>query len=335
MITREILAKERQEYNALVDHPLQSWEWGEFRKKTGHKVIRLGVFDGKKIKAGYQVTVHPIPKLPYTIIYFPKGPLPDKMMLKALTKIAQQENAILVKLEPNVGVQTKVKDFLLKNNCQVGQPLFTRYTFQLDLTKTEDQLLSAMKSKTRYNIKLSQRHGVKVVEDNSPKAFDTYLRLLWETIERQGFYAHTKNYHRKLWQTLKPAGIYHLFLAKYQNEVLAAYVFFTFNKVLYYPYGASTRHHREVMAPYALFWEAIKFGQKQGCHTFDMWGSLSSEPNPKDPWLGFHRFKKGFGGQLIEFIGTYDLVINSQLYPFYNLANKLRWGFLRLKSWLQ
>jgi len=335
MITREVLPKERQQYNALINHPLQSWEWGEFRKKTGLKVIRLGVFDGKKIKSGYQITVHPIPKLPYSVVYLPKGPMPDKMMLKSLTKIAQQENAILVKLEPNIDTQAKVKDFLLKNNCQEGQPLFTRYTFQLDLTKTEDQLLSGMKSKTRYNIRLSQRHGVKIAEDNSKQAFETYLKLLWETTERQGFYAHTKNYHRKMWQTFKSTGIYHLFLAKYQGQVLAAYVFFTFNQVLYYPYGASTRQHREVMSPYALFWEAIKFGKKQGCHTFDMWGSLDPEPNPKDPWLGFHRFKQGFGGELIEFLGTYDLVINPQLYPLYNWANKFRWGFLRLKSWLQ
>jgi len=344
MITREVEAKESQKFNALVSHPLQSWEWGEFRKKTGTKVIRLGVFDGKKLKSGYQLTIHSIPQLPYNLIYFPKGPMPDKMMLKALTKIGQEENAILVKLEPNVGhpytqqeisVQTKLKEFLLANNCQEGQPLFTRYTFQLDLTKTEEEILAAMKSKTRYNIKVAQRHQVEVIEDNSQQAFETYLKLLWETLARQGFYAHTKDYHRLMWQTLAPTGIYHLFLAKYQGQVLAAYVFLTFNQVLYYPYGASTRQHQEVMAPYALFWEAIKFGKKQGCHTFDMWGSLGPNPDPKDPWYGFHRFKEGFGGQLTEFLGTYDLVIKPQLYSIYNLANKLRWDFLRFKSWLQ
>lgn len=344
MITREVQAKEHQEYNNLVNHPVQAWEWGDFRKKTGVKVIRLGVFDGKKITSGYQLTVHSIPKLPYSIIYLPKGPMPNQMMLKALTKIGEQENAILVKLEPNIGhpfdqpetnAHKKIKDFLLANHCRDGQPLFTRYTFQLDLTQTEEQLLARMKPKTRYNIRVSQRHGVKVTKDNSAKAFNTYLKLLWETTERQGFYAHTKDYHHQMWQTLAPNGIYHLFLAKYQDQVLAAYVFFTFNQVLYYPYGASTRQHREVMAPHALFWEAIKFGKKQGCHTFDMWGSLGPNPDPKDPWYGFHRFKEGFGGQLIEFLGTYDLVIKPQLYSIYNSANKLRWGFLRLKSWLQ
>lgn len=337
MIVREVLPEEKDQFNQVVTHPIQSWEWGEFRKKTGIQVLRFGVFDRKssgqgKLKAGYQLTVHSLPKLPYTVIYFPKGPMPDKIMLETLKKIGQQEKAIFVKLEPNVAAPYGQVDFLLANGCRVGQPLFTRFTFQLDLTKPEEQLLAGMKPKTRYNIHLAQRYGVEVVEDNSQKGFEIYLKLLLETTRRQHFYAHTPQYHWFLWETLAPTDIYHLFLAKYKGEVLAAYIFFTFNKVLYYPYGASTRIHREVMAPYALFWEAIKFGKQKGCQIFDMWGTPGPNPNPKDPWFGFHRFKEGFGGKLIEFIGTYDLIINPYLYPFYNLLNEIRWKFLKLKT---
>jgi len=328
MIIREVLEEEKDQFNQVVTHPIQSWEWGEFRKKTGIEVLRLGVFDEDKLKVGYQLTVHPLPKLPYTIIYFPKGPMPDKIMLETLKKIGRQKKAIFVKLEPNVKAP-QGKEFLLANGCRVGRPLFTRFTFQLDLTKTEEQLLSEMKPKTRYNIRLSQRHGVEVVEDNSSRAFEIYLKLLLETTRRQRFYAHTPSYHRLLWETLSPTDIYHLFLAKYKGEVLAAYIFFTFNKVLYYPYGASTRTHKEVMAPYALFWEAIKFGRQKGCQVFDMWGTPGPNPDPRDPWFGFHRFKEGFGARLVEFVGSYDLVLNRFFYPLFNLANTLRWKFLR------
>jgi len=332
MIVREVLEEEKEQFNQVATHPLQSWEWGEFRQKTGVKVIRLGAYDGKKLISGYQLTIHPIPKTNFTILYFPKGPLPTDLMLDALKKVGKEENTILVKLEPNLRNNLDVKNYLLSHGCQSGQPLFTKYTFQLDLTKTEEQIIAGMKPKTRYNIRVAQKHGVEISEDNSKKAFDIYLKLVLETTQRQGFYNHTPEYHRLLWETLVPTGMYHLLLAKYQNQVLAAYVFFTFNKVLYYPYGASTRSYREVMAPHALFWEAIKFGKKQGCQVFDMWGSLGPNPSPKDPWFGFHRFKEGFGGELVEFLGTYDLVINPQIYPFYNLANTLRWKFLRLKS---
>lgn len=335
MIIREVLPEEKNQFNAQAVHPLQSWEWGEFRQKTGVKVIRLGAFEKQKLLRSFQMTVHPLPLIGRNIIYFPKGPLPDNPLLEALTKVGHENNAILVKMEPNVLANQDIKNFLLGNGCQEGRPLFPKHTFVLDLTKTEEELLAGMKPKTRYNIRLGQKHGVVVAEDNSPQAFEAYLKLTTETTQRQGFYSHTPEYHRKMWETLGPAGIAHLFTATYQGQILATYLLFVFNQVLYYPYGASTREHREVMPTYALFWEAIKFGQRMGCQKFDMWGALGPNPDPNDPWIGFHRFKEGFGANLTEFAGTYDLVINPSLYTLYNLANDWRWKFLRLTSRLR
>jgi len=342
MIIREVLPEEKENFNRVVNHPLQSWEWGEFRKKTGVDVVRLGVFD-PDLKAGWQVMFHPLPKIPFTVGYFPKGPMPDKLMLESLVKIGQQKKAIFIKLEPNVGsiyqrglsANKQIENFLVTEGCRPGKSLFTRFTFQLDLTKSEEEILAKMKPKTRYNIRLAQRKGVKVVEDNSSQAFEIYLKLLEETTRRQRFYAHSPSYHRLLWETLAPSGIYHLFLAKYQGEVLAAYIFFTFREGLYYPYGASTRTNREVMAPYALFWEAIKFGKKMGCKFFDMWGALGPNYDSNDPWLGFHRFKEGFGPDLVEFIGSYDLVLNFPGYFLFSFFDRLRWRALRFLAYFR
>lgn len=340
MIIRPVLVEEKDQFNQVVNHPLQSWEWGEFREKTGIKVVRLGLFDPStssgrvKLKAGYQLTVHPLPKIPYSVIYFPKGPMPNKTLADALVKLGKEEKAILVKMEPNVIADEKTnKPELWKNlGLTPGQPLFTKHTFHIDLTKSDDELLASMKSKTRYNLRLSQRHGVKVVEDNSKQAFETYLKLMMETTKRQSFYAHDEDYHRKMWQIMNPASMAHLLVAKYKNKPLVTWILFTFNNVLYYPYGASTREHQEVMPSYAMMWETIQFGKKQGCRLFDLWGTPGPNPSPKDPWYGFHRFKLGFGAQLVEFVGTYDLVIDHRLYPLYNLANSLRWKLLRLKA---
>ena len=69
--------------------------------------------------------------------------------------------------------------------------------------------------------------------------------------------------------------------------------------------------------------------KKFGCKMFDFWGSLGPEPDIKDPWYGFHRFKEGYGGKLVEFAGTWDLVLNQPIYTIYNLADKIRWTLLR------
>ena len=89
------------------------------------------------------------------------------------------------------------------------------------------------------------------------------------------------------------------------------------------------------MASNLMMWEAIKLGKKHGCKMFDMWGSMGPEPDQRDPWYGFHRFKQGYGGQLTEFVGTYDLVVNKLPYRIYTLADKLRWMGLKLLAKLR
>lgn len=328
MITREIFGEEKERYNKIVSHPCQSWEWGDFRKKTGAEVTRIGVFEKEKIVSGYQFTIHHTPYTKYTIGYLPRGPMPDKAMIKTLVKIGREKNCIVFRIEPNV---IKSEKLGLRPS---PRPFFYKYTFLIDLTKSEEELLKEMKQKTRYNVRLAQRRGVKVTEDNSDQAFEVYLRLLRKTVKRQRFYAHTEDYHRKMWETLRPAGIVHLLKAEYQGQILATWILFRFHDVFYYPYGASSSLHRNVMANNLVVWEAIKLGKKLGCKVFDLWGCLGPNPNPRDPWYGFHRFKEGYGGKLVEFIGSFDLVLNPTLYKLYNLVDNLRWRLLRLKTCL-
>jgi len=335
MLIREVLEEEKTVFNRLALHPLQSWEWGEFRARIGQKVRRLGVFDGKKLISAYQVTIHQIPHTDYSVVYFPRGPLPDKTMLEALTKIGREENAIFVKMEPAIQKKSgfaEIDHFLKANNCRPGKPIFSKYTFWIDLTKKDADLLSAMHPKTRYNLRLAQKYGISVSEENSQEAFETHLKLHLETAKRQGFYSHTADYHRKMWEVLFPQKIAHLLIARYKGKPLVSWILFVFNNVLYYPYGGSSREYREMMPSYAMMWEAIQFGKKQGCSLFDLWGSLGPDPSPSDPWFGFHRFKMGFSPTLIEFIGAYDLVLNPPLYRLYHLADTVRWLFLRLKA---
>ncbi|PIS09296.1 peptidoglycan bridge formation protein FemAB [Candidatus Beckwithbacteria bacterium CG10_big_fil_rev_8_21_14_0_10_34_10] len=331
MNIRKVSPNEKEAFNKAVSHPLQSWQWGEFKEKNGAQVLRIGMYQGKTLKKGWQILFHPIPKTKLTIGYVPKSHLPNKEVFKALKEIGNKNHAIFIKIEPN---STTGEDLLLKNNCLVGKPIFTLYTFQINLNKSEKELLQSFKSKTRYNLKLAQKKGVKVEKDNSSKAFNEYLDLTLETTKRQKFYAHDKKYHQLMWQFLQPSGIAHLLKASFKNKILATWIVFVFNNVLYYPYGASSAEHRDLMASNLMMWEAIRFGQKMNCHYFDLWGSLGPNPNPKNPWYGFHRFKKGYNPKLIEFIGSFDLILNKPLYRLYRLADYFRWQYLNLKATL-
>ncbi len=301
-------------------HPLQSLEWARFREKLGTKVIKTDF--GK-------ITIHKIPKTNFTIGYFAKGQIPDKKITDRLYEIGEEQNSIFIQIEPNIkyskGSEDKLKRLGFKNSAH---PLFTKYNFILDLTKSEDQLLKNMDPKTRYNIKVAQKHGVKVLEETSDKGFEEYLKLTKETTKRQKFYAHSEKYHRLMWESLKNK-IAHLFVAKYKNKILTTWIVFVYKDTLYYPYGASSDENRETMASNLMTWEVIRWGKKKGLKKFDMWGALGPNPSEKDPWFGFHRFKKGYGPQLIEYVGSYDLIIKPFFYQLYKIANKIRWLFLR------
>lgn len=345
MLIRDLTAADRVEADRLASHPLQSFAWAGFRSQTGNPVINQGVFDKNRLMQPLHLTLHPVPKLNWQIGYFPKGFLPDDAQIKALIQMGRENNLVMIKLEPDVfraagqtadqGWNT-IDSFLKQHGCRPGRRLFTPYSFLLDLTQTEDELLAKMHPKTRYNIRLASKKGVRVALDDSPVSFRWFLKLLFEeTVVRQGFFSHTPDYFKKLWAQLHPAGIAHLFRAYSGNKTLAVFMAFVFNRKLYYPYGASTRESKQVMAPNLLMWELIRWGKKSGCQSFDMWGALGPKPKPNDPWFGFHRFKAGYGGQLIEFFPTYDLVFDPGRYLVYRHLDQVRSAGLKLKAKLR
>lgn len=322
MDLRPISDKQKATYNKLVTHVMQSWEWGEFRKQMGLSVLRYGLYKNGNLSVAFQLTLHKIPLTQKSVGYLPKGPFPDKNLAKALEEIGKQHNCAFIKLEPNIEIsnsKSQISNLFKKS----PRPLFTKYNFVLDLTQSEEELLKNMHSKTRYNIKVAIKHGVLVKETTDDKDFKTYLKLYFETTKRQNYHGHNKYYHQQVWETLKKADMARLLVAFYNNQPQTAWMLFNFKDALYYPYGGSSKSHPEIMANNLIAWEAIKLGKKLGLKTFDMWGALGPNADPKDPWFGFHKFKQGYGGRLVEYIGTYDIVFDWPIYLIFTAIDKL------------
>jgi lipid II:glycine glycyltransferase (peptidoglycan interpeptide bridge formation enzyme) len=237
--------------------------------------------------------------------------------------LISENNSIFVKLEPNILYSEKDADNLKSWGLVKGKTLFTPTSFWIDLTLSEEELLKSFSSKTRYNIRLAQRHGVIVEVDNSDEAFEKYLELTEETNKRQGFYSHSPKYHRLMWKHLK-GDIANILTAKYKGEIISAWVLFSHDGFLYYPYGASTDRYKEVMANNIMMWEAIKFGKSKGLTTFDLWG--------REEGKGFTKFKEGYNPKVVEFLGSWDLILSKPLYCVYRIVEKLRWTLLRFKA---
>jgi len=322
MDLRPIELQHQKAYDAAVTHVMQSWEWGEFRQKMGIKLKRYGLFENDKLKIAFQITFHKIPLTSLYVGYLPKGPLPDKDLARALQQIAKENNCAFIKLEPNVITNQDNPYQVYPAFLPSPKPLFTKHNFVLDLTPTEEQLLQNMHQKTRYNIRLAEKKGVQVKIRTDDEGFKDYLKLYFETTARQGFYGHNEEYHWTVWKTLRTKDMVRVLIAYYDGQPLTAWELVNFKDTLYYPYGGSSNLHRDTMHSNLVAWEAIKLGQQMNLKKFDMWGSLGPDADPKDSYYGFHRFKQGYGGELVQYIGTYDLVADQQVYMLFNWIDK-------------
>jgi len=222
------------------------------------------------------------------------------------------------------------------------KPTQPQHTLILDITKSEEEILSQMKQKTRYNIRLAERKGVKIKKISRPnnQEIQTFLNLSAQTSKRDKFQIHPKEYYQKMLKILCQNSMAKLFLAEYQNEIIAANIVIFFSGKAIYSHGASSSNHREAMAPYLLHWEQIKEAKKLECQSYDFWGidfSKSKIQNSKSQinskfktqnsklnnWVGITRFKKGFGGEEISYLESYDVILKPILYWVYKIGKKI------------
>ncbi|OGK62296.1 hypothetical protein A2334_02280 [Candidatus Roizmanbacteria bacterium RIFOXYB2_FULL_38_10] len=318
-------------FDSRAVHPLQSWAWGEARKKTGVRVLRFGEFDGTELCHSFQMTIHLLP-FGLRIGYIPRSANLSKDVVHFLLDFGKKEGLIFVKLEP----------YVLKNDPQhridkeskvypSPHPLFPSWTQELDLTKTEDDLLKQMKPKTRYNIRLAQKKGIAIKEMSNKEGFEVFQKLYFATCKRQKYFGHNYHYHKIVWDSLSN-DIAHILIAYFKDIPLAAYELFYFNGVFYYPYGGTSPLYRNFMAANLLMWRTILLGKKLGAKKFDMWGSMPPVYSEKHSWAGFTRFKEGYGTKFVEMVGSFDLVISPFLYHLYNAAHTIRELYLSFRK---
>jgi len=200
-------------------------------------------------------------------------------------------------------------------------------TLELDLTKSDEDLLKEMKRKGRYNIKLSAKKGVKfreiLAENMTEQDLADFYNLSNETTSRDGFSGHSQEYYRNFLTELSPKAV--LFFAEKDGKRIATAIStFCGDKVIYY-FGASTsnREYRNLMAPYGLQWFMINFAKKRGCKTYDFLG-ISPENEPNHAYAGISDFKWKFGGYRKTYQSGVEIIFDKFWYKIYRIMKRLR-----------
>lgn len=297
----------------------QSEDWRAFQESYGRKTIDLGRVFG--------VTGD----LPFgkKFVWCQKGPqkisdLEPSLLGRDRKPTGLFEGTVFVRVEPETVSEKEIKKYALRRvgpgSLLSGQvsPATTRV---LEISGSEEELLAAMKSKTRYNIRLAERKGVTVrISDDERVLCD----LLSKTAGRnRGYVPYEERYYTEMIGSLSGKKIIRVFVAEKDGKPLAAIVVGFFGKTATYLHGGFDDSERRLMAPYLCHWEAIKYARRENFDYYDLWGVAETD-DPQDPWRGITRFKEGFGGQKIAFPGGYDIVIDGFWYNILTSAARLR-----------
>ncbi len=291
----------------------------------------------------------------FSIAYIPMGPdcsegLDRNTYLKLCADLADNlkdylpQNTICIRIDPpldfaNVNDKTlfiaDLKTFTHKEHLNIYK---SKNDIQppdstiLDLSKSTDILLSEMKAKWRYNIRLAQKKNVIVKEYNadSPdfeQALNNFYSLFETTSKRDGIAIHTKEYLKSLFvlnteKNFKSKYKVSLYIASNEDDYLSGIITLFTKTEAVYLYGASSNIKRNLMSTYMLQWQAINDAKAFGSKIYDFYGMPPTD-DPHHPMHGLYRFKTGFGGSIIHRLGSIDIPLNF-LYHFYTSAEDLR-----------
>lgn len=319
-------------------HILQAWEWGDFKRSTtGWSPHRIAYMHKGGVVAMAQILMRQAG--PFKIMYVPKGPALDYSdqalrvaVVKALKHHARDKGAIFIKIDPDIVYGMGVPGEPDALDIPLGHQIVSEWASMefvispdqvqfrnsviIDLRRDEEDILNAMKQKTRYNVRLAQKRGVTTrlggIDD-----LDLLYHLYVETARRDEFVIRPFEYYRKAWGEFIRAGLAQPIIAEYQGEAIAHVIIFGFGKRAWYFYGASADDDRRNMPTYLLQWEAIRWARAQKMAVYDFWGAPDDFHDENDPLAGVFRFKSGFGGTVVRRIGAWDYPARPGLYRLY------------------
>ncbi|HZD10044.1 MAG TPA: peptidoglycan bridge formation glycyltransferase FemA/FemB family protein [Candidatus Binatia bacterium] len=318
------------------DH-LQTSLWAQVKASVGWRPIRLVVRCEELIVAGAQILVRDTP-IVGAIGYVVKGPVfayedPDLVALLTakLQEIARSYSIQQLSVQPPLAYGPLLPTLKDRGFSPSPFKLAPPATTRLDLSRSEDELLAGMNSRTRYNVRRSSRKGI-IVRTGSDEDLQAYYRLVEATTERKQFAGFPRRYYDAMWRILAPRGYMKLLVAEYEGEIVSELMLITFGDTALNKLGVWSGKHGDKRPNDAIHWAAATLAKSLGHRYYDLGGIaesaaeaiLQGEPLPESAVQTVTSFKLDFGGEVL-------------LFPFasdYHAKPLYRWAFTEVYPWL-
>lgn len=314
-------------------HHVQTSLWTQVKAILGWRAVRIIVTQwGGKIVAGVQLLMRPLPMFG-NVGYATKGPVivqDDPLLIdivfNQLRQVIKTHRIYYLVLQPPSNGNALAQQ-LSQWGFQLSPFLGTSASVVIDLTKDIDDLMHQMDSKTRYNLRLGIRKGIKVRE-GTERDLDTFYHLLHATSQRKKFPIASMEYFKKMWRVFSPRGYIKLFLAEYEGEIISAQLAISFGDTVINKLTAWSGRYGTHRPNVVLNWSVIEWARAHGYHYYDFDGIdptiartiLQGEPLPKESLASF---KVGFGGQIALFPKAYNYIHNPAIRRIWSVISPM------------
>lgn len=323
--------KQIEEYNRFVKNNeysnfMQDIIWTKVKNNWGSEIVVLK--ENNEIYAAMQILIHRLPRIKYSIMYVPRGPVCDfkdvtivDKLIEEANIVAKKYNAFMLKMEPKELCNEEIKKtyrkrgyILCGKNSKLRNAIQPIYNMIVDIKgKNAKEVIDSFSPKCRYNIRYAYKNKIEVYYSNKEEDLKIFYELYKVTTKRDKFDCRPYEYFKDLLQYYQKNQI-RIYIAKHEGEYLAASIAINYAKEVYYMYGASASKKRNLMPTYALQWGMIKWAIDTNCDSYNLGGLLSLN---KDN--GLYQFKIGFcrANGVKEYIGEVDKVYNYLIYGLY------------------
>lgn len=296
---------------------LQSSIWADFQKHQKHQIIE------KKTKNYSYLAIVERGKFSNRL-YCPLGPLAKDIdslddALKDLKKQARRRHLDFVRIEPTLPhiKPSQLRDLGLRHARRDVQPPHT----VINDVSTDIQTIEATLSQTaRRYARKCDKAGITYRVSYKPSDIDHFIKLIHEVSDRTGMVPHPDTYFQKIATFLFPKKAAGLLLAELNKQPIAAVIYYSDGKTMYYAHAANSTEHRKLSPATGLGLFALKFAHQSGCQIFDWFGTapIDNDKNRRwKAWQGFTRFKLSFGGERVNRAGTWELPLKKGRYLIY------------------
>lgn len=303
------------------NHFLQSPAWRKLQQALGNEVIEKATSDYSYLAIiEHGRSSHRL--------YCPYGPVVNsvkglKAALSSLEKEAKARKLDFVRIEPIFAGLTKAELSKLGYR-QANRDVQPRCTIVNDIDKdTEDIMADLSQTARRYSRKCDKA-GITYRVSYDPTEIVLFNNLIHQVSKRTGMIPHSDTYFEKYATTLFPGHDAGLLLAELDGKTIAAIIFNQFNGTFYYTHAANATDHRQLSPAVGLGTYALKFAHSNGGKLFDWYGVAPADqmdqPRWKS-WCGFTRFKESYGGDRVNYLGTWEKPLRPARYFFWRYAS--------------